>query len=227
MQRIAVIVAFNLSNCGMYSVDLSAQAFFQRLGYEIDYFCPGMPMGTRLHGIGTVTTKDIQHFNELSGYDLVVYWGDFTTNPHFGKADFTRRMMRREVVDTADAAFQLWRNIHMPPIDRTVRVMSVGQNFHTFDGDDPALMASFAAEYEVGFDLICPRDPVSLKNLTTHAPNAAKGNIHQGMDAAFLLHDGLAPAEPATDPYFVTYFGRSELENVERYLPLLRQRLDA
>ena len=43
MKRIAVVLAYNPRNAGMFSVDLAASHFFSNLGISVEFFCAQDP----------------------------------------------------------------------------------------------------------------------------------------------------------------------------------------
>ena len=66
MKSVAVILAKNMSNCGMYSVDLAALHFFQKLNVPYDLFC-AIPPATVC---GELNINFLQTSEQLDDYDV-------------------------------------------------------------------------------------------------------------------------------------------------------------
>lgn len=218
--RTAVVFAFNPQNAGMYSVDLGALHFFSGLGWAVDFFCPTILNDAPTAGYGQMILRTLTDSRDLSGYDNVIYWGDFTTNPQYGLVDFTRKERQFGGVYDARKSFQRWVSCFLPKrlLDGNPRVFSFGQNFQSIWAAEKNINLQNLAPLYEHFDAILPRDSYSVEHLQSYFPRAANGNVRLGMDCAFLVnsHTGADKHQAASRPLRIgTLFGRSQLSNLD------------
>lgn len=222
--RTAVILAYNWANTGMYSVDLSAFRLFESLGLPVDYFVASGASPQGLFKSGQVPIYRISEAASLRPYDNVVYWGDFTTSPHYALDDLHGQLKNHDGPISLVEAFSYWMDIFLMRDKRRAgqRLFSFCQNFQTLG------LTSTRADYGKldklygRFTLIMPRDTVSTGELAKAFPSIPSQAIRQGCDAAFLLPDGMAPASgarPSSDNRKVGLFlHRSRIDNKEALL---------
>lgn len=219
--KTAIVVAHNPQNAGMYSVDLGALHFFSGLGLPVDFFCPTVLNDAPTAGYGQMTLNHLKDSGDLAGYDNVIYWGDFTTNPQYGLYDFTQRAFQHDGLRDINAAFQRWLDCFLPArlLNGPTRVFSFGQNFQTIWSIEKSLDLQVLAPLYNGFEAILPRDSFSVEHLTGYFPQAAQGKVQLGMDCAFLVNPNACPIrtnEGRTEPLRVGMcFGRSKLLNLD------------
>lgn len=188
MRKIAVILAHNIRNAGMYSVDLAAAEnfpsgtdFFSERAYPSGAYLPKSPVH-QYRGAG-----------DLQGYSDVVFWGDFTTSIHYGISDYRRPFRSRATWPTRkllsgrrfDALFEKqwfeeWKSKYLP-FSSEIRFHSVAQNFQIRNDAIDDLMNENIEKYK-SFDTIITRDRVSSKYLE----ELGLSNVTSSCDAAFF-----------------------------------------
>jgi hypothetical protein len=112
MARISVICAFLPSrNTGMYTVDLSAYAYFKSTFPEDDvlFYCLGS-----IDKLGYTKQETHQEYLPLSEHidavwnsDMIVYWGDFLHSKPYWETDLAGWLVRDAVSPSRDAAIEL------------------------------------------------------------------------------------------------------------------------
>ncbi|GHC91783.1 polysaccharide pyruvyl transferase family protein [Novosphingobium pokkalii] len=112
MARIAVICAFLPNrNTGMYTVDLSAYAYFQNAypNDEIAYYALGP-----LEKLGYTPAETHQQYLPLQDHvdavreaDLIVFWGDFLHSKPYWEVDLSKWLVRDGICADHTAAIEL------------------------------------------------------------------------------------------------------------------------
>lgn len=161
----------------------------------------------------------------ISGFDRIVYWGDFQNNPVYGLDEFRNQEVKLGYAKNFGEAFENYKRTNLlhgvpgPP----KRAISVSNSFQTLPlegiADD-----SIPACLERNFRAIYPRDPVSLERLRATYPRAADGNIRQGIDAALLLARRPPPAFWQRAPILTWHFRRSKLAEPEHIIREISRR---
>jgi hypothetical protein len=237
--RVAILIASHSTNMGMYSVDLAAEAFFQELRVQFDFFQFG---ASRRRSYGRLRPIDYRSASQIANYDKVVLWGDFTSLPYYGRTDFTgqvsraeyswlkRFLTRRGIVNHnhKQTAYARWVQLFAEAPAMIEKSYSVGQNFQRLipppDGD-PTEFAE-AKRMLSHYSGICVRDSVSYANLnamkfsTLHSPR-----LDSGMDVAFLLPSASAvprALQKENRPTVGLFFKRSRLSNISKLVYALQ-----
>ena len=218
MKSIAVILAKNTQNCGMYSVDLAALHFFQKIGVPVDLFCAIPPAGLN----GDFNIQFLQRLEQLDSYDVVVYWGDFTTNPMYGMKDFLFQDMHFRGSANTQESWSRWCSIFLPPIiDNNKIYLSIGQNFQAIRSVLDRLSVSNLNERYNRFHHIFVRDSYSHSELIDIFPDMI-GKVSCGMDCAFLVNQVVAGVGERKTDTFCSSFGRSKFSNYSILTDLLK-----
>lgn len=190
MSGILVVTAPNRRNLGMYSVDNAATTFFSRIAADVSY-------GTVLDRYylkapyGTLPVRDLPgYFND---YDMIVYWGDFTTSPWYGYQTYSYILSRRSLISRITGieprrsmAFKKWVK-YFSPSRISKNCHSVGQNFQ-IDHSGPEIESFFrtsgfdAEIHYKAFASILSRDSASQSFLQ----KIRGGSEQQTCDLAFL-----------------------------------------
>lgn len=217
----------------MYSVDLAADAFFRELGVDFDFF--QFAAGTR-STYGRMRPIDYRSPNQLTDYQKVFLWGDFTSLPNYGRNDFTVQVSRAEYgsighfltrrglinKDHKTRAYARWVQLFVDGPAQAKASYSIGQNFQRLvppPAGDPAEFAE-AEGMLSHFTGICVRDSVSYSNVAAMTfPDPDAPRLKSGMDVAFLV-----PTDPAARtlraggnrPTIGLFFKRSRLQHVDR-----------
>lgn len=235
MTTAAVILCLNHTNLGMYSVDLAAQSFFAHFGIEPHFFCAhnpprrgrtrlqrllGVDIGNRTRDrIGRVEKRFLGSFDQLADYDLVCYWGDFTTNPVFLEKSFH---LCESFAETFGGT-ERWRRIFGPEAHHPLKV-SIGQSFQQgsllADPEQRELLRRTIRSMKGVF----PRDRVSSENLRRSEPGPGV-HLDDFLDCAFFLIDGKRSPKVAGARSFGYFFGRSGLEFLVQPLAALEATL--
>ncbi|MBL3556719.1 MULTISPECIES: polysaccharide pyruvyl transferase family protein [Marinobacter] len=222
--KVAVICAYNDSNLGMYSVDLAAREFFSELACEFDLF---VAQTSRVRGArfleflgpkillkkfknyGALRYRLLRNTNQLSDYTHLVYWGDFISNPVYGKHNFSELEVRKAHSVDKRLAFQFWRYLFALSEGKpTPKVLSIGNNLQNSFQELGGELQSIIEGFRANFDLFLPRDPCSVKNMADNLGSGAFAcRLDQGMDCAFLLNTPEASKERTQT--FCYHFGRS------------------
>lgn len=222
--RVAVVCAFHGGNAGMYSVDLAAQQFLRSLNLSHDFIVMQCKNGQPQHSYGGLNFKVFRDPLQLRDYTHILYWGDFINNPTYGKSGFSSQDVSQGNSKSKEEAYEAWLSLMLP--DRRIlesqRVISVSNNFQNIDKtilkeDAPILKERFLNT----FDAIFPRDPLSFQSLSAFAPEAASGNVFQGIDAAYLFdaNSFIGKTLPDEDkPFFSYFFGRSKFSNSDKLI---------
>lgn len=217
LPRIAVVCAANGMNAGMFSVDLAAQAYLSSLPCRFEMF---MAAPTRIdHDFGAGPMRLLSSPEQLAPFDVVLYWGDFLTNPIYARNDFTTMMIDRGICPDRAAAMAHWRRLMLPGdgVRPGQRIAAIGGNFqHDFPTLDLRLMADMEA-LATRFDLILPRDDFSLRNLARFFDFDRLGRVRPGLDPAFLL----PPLRRRPVRGFSFAFARSQLHDPDALVPAL------
>jgi len=243
--QVAVLLAYNPENVGMYSVDLSAFKYFKALGIAADFYVPYFHPKLATHGYGSLKVKPYTNSEQLKDYKTVVFWGDFTTNPQYGLEDFPNHIkclnevksifrpqyiIRKLIIKVLGlhyrASFDEWKNLYLLADQKKDgrKFISIGQNFQSLHVVDKKIDFSTLKEYYQRFDAIYPRDSVSLQELQKYFPEAGAGNLHLGMDTAFLLGEASIPPTRvnSSKKYRVGhFFHRSDFTNTGELLSRL------
>lgn len=204
MRKIAVICAHNVRNSGMYSVDLGARHFFDRLGLAHDLF-----VTQKQSRLGVLRHRLVRSLDELRGYDTIVYWGDFLNNPMWGQADYALRDIKRHGVEGLSQAYKSWQRLYLPDertLPASTRVLALGG---CFIGMEAALADTSVSESLRRFvqrsEAVIVRDPASFGRLS--AATQADSHVRLGFDCASLMRSR-APAQ-WRGPYFAYSFKRA------------------
>lgn len=213
--KIAVVLAHNWANTGMYSVDLSAFRLFESWGVTVDYFVASGGRTNSLFKSGQVPIYRISDAGPLIRYDRVVYWGDFTTSPYYALDDFESQLNSHDGPLSKNEVFRTWLDIFLMRgrnISET-RMFSFAQNFQTLGAvSDRLNLASLGSLYE-RFTSIMPRDSVSTRELRTYFPSLPADIVTQGCDAAFLLPDQFTGPSERKPKQIGLFLGRTKIEN--------------
>lgn len=236
---VAVISCLNHKNLGMYSVDLAADSFFASLGIRPDYYCAhnpprrgklrfkrllGIDIGNKkFDRVGSIRKRFLHSMSQLSRYDLVCYWGDFTTNPVFLERSFPLCEGFSETSGGVDRWMRLFgANAHHP------MKVSIGQNFqHSSLLVEPELTQLLVGSTR-SMRGIFPRDSVSTDNLR-RCDISNEIQIDTFLDCAFFLGvDSRSTGQPCAPKsrHFGTFFGRSGLGVLKNHIGELEQNLD-
>jgi hypothetical protein len=206
----------------MYSVDLAAQQFFRAVGVP---FVLCRSQGDT--SWGELQYHRFREWGELSGFDAVVYWGDWQTHPKYGVEDYPRAEGKYEGNRFTDDAVRRWRSIYQltaaRPEDRRP-MLTVGCSFIGLEEalGDPATREAFST-YVDRSNLIIPRDPSSYEALTRLFPDTGK-IVAGGLDPA-LLAEPPRHAEPLKRSGTFAYCFDRELRFSERQITDLVQKL--
>lgn len=204
LRKIAVICAHNVRNSGMYSVDLGARHFFDKLGLTHDLF-----VTQKRPRLGALRHRLVRSLEELRGYDTIVYWGDFLNNPMWGQADYALRDIKRHGVEDLGQAYENWQRLYLPDestLPASTRVLALGG---CFIGMEAALADASVSESLRRFvqrsEAVVVRDPASFGRLSE--ATQADPHVSLGFDCASLMRSR-APAQ-WRGPYFAYSFGRA------------------
>lgn len=213
--NIAVVLAHNWANTGMYSVDLAAFRLFESLGYTVDYFVASGGRTNSLFKSGQVPIYRISDAGPLMRYDRVVYWGDFTTSPYYAFDDFASQLNSHDGPLSKSEVFNIWLDVFMMRGRKASgpQLFSFAQNFQTLGAVKGKMnLASLAPLYE-RFTSIMPRDSVSTRELRGHFPSLSANVVTQGCDAAFLLPDLLTGASGKNSKQIGVFLERTQIAN--------------
>lgn len=213
--KIAVILASNIANTGMYSVDLAGFRLFESFDQTVDYFMAGAGGAYGVFKYGQLPVHHLSHPEMLRDYDTVVYWGDFTTNPQYGMDDFFLLRERHDGADTRSKAFGVWLDLLMlRRIEKGgMRIFSFGQNFQSLPVAAKRMDLTVIAPLYARFDAFLPRDPVSCDKLAATFPGIAGDRIMAGTDCAFLLDGAVRNARPDGARDIGAFLFRSNIQN--------------
>ena len=188
----------------MYSVDLGARHFFDKLGLAHDLF-----VTQKQSRLGALRHRLVRSLDELRGYDTIVYWGDFLNNPMWGQADYAVRDIKRHGVEDLSQAYENWQRLYLPDpcaLPASTRVLALGG---CFIGMEAALVDASAntslRRFVQRSEAVIVRDPASLGRLS--AATQADPHVSLGFDCASLMRSR-APAQ-WRGPYFAYSFGRA------------------
>jgi hypothetical protein len=232
MSTVTVVTAFNPRNAGMYSVDLAAEQFLQRHGYSTRLIRTQAKRTWLKPRFGRQHFELIRNSKLLFETDILVYWGDFTTNLLYGLNDFARRDLAFGYNKTQTAAFESWAQLFLPErANKSTAVYSIGQNFHSVEKSLKSLSEDarekIEERYRSSFDAILPRDDISFQSLNNLNLGKSGVKISQGLDPALLIdHYALYPElrrvkQSAT---FAYVFGRSDFLQIPELLHELEHR---
>lgn len=218
MATVTIVTAFNPKNAGMYSVDLAAEQFFGSAGHKVRLVRTQWKQRIGRVRFGRQWFRRLRDPAALFETDVLVYWGDFTTNLLYGREDFPRRDMGFGHATSRNQAFSAWQALFLPiRQNEGTKVLSIGQNFHSLEaslGDLPdAQRSEIENRYRTSFDAILPRDDVSFQSLAPLKLDQAGVRVKVGLDPAMLLDYGalfptLADVRPTET--FAHVFGRSD-----------------
>ncbi|MBY0227421.1 MAG: polysaccharide pyruvyl transferase family protein [Hyphomicrobium sp.] len=218
----------------MYSVDLAGYQILRTSANCVDFFAECRP-NVREFKYGCMTLNRYTSQDQLSDYDTIVYWGDFTTSYSYGRREYfnmtattffpysktlikmgaTRSRVQRQVVHR-------WEQLYLPQF-KNKRYYSVGQNFQTMTKPIFDTLCSTKQDKYRQFGYILPRDSVSLNNLNLiFDDRSPRPNLHQICDVAFLM-SGLpkTPPKGLQSKTVGVYFRRSKISNVTELLNAL------
>ena len=232
MTTITVVTAFNPKNAGMYSVDLAAEQFLRSRGYSIRMVRTQEKKTWFKPRFGRQRFEVIRNVKQLFKTDILIYWGDFTTNVLYGLHDFPLRDLAFGYNETQNAAFESWVNLFLPHRqNRNTAVYSIGQNFHSLGHSLNSLSAelqlNLESRYRHSFDAIIPRDDISLLALNELGLKDSGVSISQGLDTAMLIdHHALYPTLKSVKPSdtFAYVFGRSGFHQLPELLHEVEER---
>lgn len=225
--KIAVLLAFNRQNYGMYSVDLAAFRVFESLGFSVDYYVAHYDGEQAMMKYGQIPLMVLPSAARLLEYDTIVYWGDFTTNPRYALDDFFHQRRQFTGQENPNSSFEQWASIFLLAGQELNgrRLFSIGQSFQSIDRiEDRFPLHQLSSLYE-RFDLIAPRDSHSTKDLRNAFPNLGSNRVIQGVDCAYFLPDiaRRSTREKKQFPRKVgTFFFRSKIANVSSLLGSLQ-----
>lgn len=217
--KIAILLAFNTQNYGMYSVDLAAFRVFESLGFTTDYYVAHTDGEQAMMKYGQLPLMVLPNAPRLLEYDVIVYWGDFTTNPQYALDDFYFQRRQFTGQESAQLSFEQWSSIFLLAGQelRGRRLFSIGQSFLAIDRlQDRFPVQQLSALYE-RFELISPRDSQSTKDLLKAFPDLDTSRVAQGVDCAFFLPNAAqrASRENARSSKKVgAFFFRSHITNL-------------
>lgn len=198
----------------MYTVDLSAFRLFESLGLSVDYFAAA---GARagLFKSGQVPIYRISEPEALRAYDNVIYWGDFSTSPHYAVDDLWSQLNSHEGPLARRDAFFYWLDMFLLRQAKRPdqRLFSFCQNFQTLGLSAPRMDFDVLRPLYERFTRIMPRDTASTGQLRTYFPTIPADVIRQGCDAAFLLPDGTASPRTPGSRRVGVFLARTEIEN--------------
>ena len=206
----------------MYSVDLAA---FQTFGNLPD----ARFFSNRPSSLGDYSDEhEVQKFDgigKLADYEHIVFWGDFTTCPHYGLHDYynvyhrqrTRlpSQIRKNTIYKAildRVVFRSWTKKYLPCSTKS-RVYSVGQNFQIINAQVDSVYAKYAQCY-ANFAQIVTRDQVSYGNLKQRV----RCSVECGADVAFLVQDQTRDRAAGKPARVAVFFRRSKISNIESVL---------
>lgn len=224
--NIAVVLAHNWANTGMYSVDLAAFRLFEAWGVTVDYFVASGARTNSLFKSGQVPIYRISDAGPLTQYDRVVYWGDFTTSPYYAIDDFASQLNSHDGPVSKNEVFKIWLDIFlMRGRDLSgQRLFSFAQNFQTLGAvTDKLNLPSLGSLYE-RFTSIMPRDSVSTRELHAHFPSLSAKIVTQGCDAAFLLPDQFSGPAERNPKQIGIFLERTKIDNRQDLLSELTRR---
>lgn len=232
MATITVVTAFNPNNAGMYSVDLAAEQFLRSCGFSTRLVRTQAKKTWFRPRFGRQRFEVIRNVNQLFETDILVYWGDFTTNVLYGSYDFPIRDLAYGYNKTQETAFESWINLFLPDRpNHNTSVYSIGQNFLSLGQSLNSLPAevrsNLESRYRQTFDAIIPRDDISLLSLNDLKLKESGVEISQGLDTAMLLnHYALYPKLKSVKPSntFAYVFGRSGFRHVPELVKEIEQR---
>jgi hypothetical protein len=217
VMKTAVVLAYNSSNTGMYSVDISALQLFSKLEVPVDFL-----VGAGLDSFGwieygNIRLRKIKNPDILAGYDNIVYWGDFTTSPHYGIEDYFKLIRHYDGINSREHIFERWQKIHLlKDIDKgSRRIFSFGQNFQTLSHSAAQLNLASLASYYERFDAIMPRDSHSCDELKANFPTLSPGRLTMGSDCAFLLDHTQRRERSGRTGQICMVLGRSKVANFQ------------
>lgn len=214
---LAIILAANVRNCGMHSVDLAAVDFLTRQGIKFELFCANK---IGCHHFGKASQHKINFLSspkQLKVYSHVIYWGDFTTSPVYGYKNFLnfekRSKKKKYVPEKLNnyLASRKWRKIFLDYAkhNKDKKVISVGQSFQTLQPWSHIHSLEKLAESYRFFHRIIPRDSNSYSILES---GCKLSNLELGMDSAFLLSESNFKS-PNKNNVIAYHFGRSNITN--------------
>ena len=204
----------------MYSVDLSALHFFQKLNVTHDFFC-AIPS---MRKYGDLYLNYLHSPCQLEEYDIIVFWGDFTTNPMYGVNEFVRQDMFLRGSSGTKESFARWASLFLPPdADDGKTYLSIGQNFQSIRSflNWPMPAQELCRRYQ-RFEHIFTRDSYSFDELNDIL-EGMDGRLSLGMDCAFLLNPAVKQPNPRPLVY-CSFFGRTRFQNRPAFDHLLRDR---
>ncbi len=222
--NLAIICAPNRRNGGMLSVDLAAEKFCEALGARATFFRSHHPDMAEYYTYAGQSFTLYSDPAQLTHFDAILFWGDFLGSPMYGLEDFSSLDSLYKVPTPPEETFARWRTLFLlegyaRPAGQ--RVISVSSNFQGIKAAQSLLSSEMAERlaslYTENFDAIFPRDPVSTELLRKFAPNAARGQLETGLDAAFLLPP-LAARRTSIVPTLRYFFGRSGFQGTKRLI---------
>jgi hypothetical protein len=215
--RTAVILAFNSRNAGMYSVDLAAFRLFESLSLPVDYFRVSGRGAMGLVKHGQIPIYDLPDPAVLEHYDAIVFWGDFTTSPSYGREDFYLQINGADGESSRAELYDYWQRVFLLDGQErgARRIFSVGQNFQTLQTDAAGQDISGLARLYEQFDSFMPRDSMSLNALVRTFPGIDRAKLAQGVDCALMLNECSTGPRPAGRSGIIGgFFNRSRIRNV-------------
>ncbi|WP_111641480.1 polysaccharide pyruvyl transferase family protein [Marinimicrobium alkaliphilum] len=236
---IAVILAFNPNNSGMYSVDLAAKQFFDSLDVDYKMYVAqklrrrGARFIERVNPNWTIAPVDhvgklkchyLKSIDQLKEHSHIVYWGDFLNNPDYGRDGYANRDHYMHLSASEEIARKKWLSLFALKGQDVngKKVYSIGNNIQNpLDAEDPYNKQVIDC-WEKHFDVILPRDVKSLEQVERLLGARSKPRLGQGLDCAFLLdHSGLnaenASSAPES-PMFSYFFDRSKLPETRKII---------
>lgn len=229
MTKILVILATNRQNLGMYSVDRAAVSFFRSLDVTAS-FQAVLDHRYLKKRYGKLPVLDFA--GSFETYDVVVYWGDFTTSPWYGYHSFNSVLSRRNRVCrmtgkkiSRKRGFQSWERL-FSPVHVPKPCYSIGQNFQISltNPQEEKFFHTMGFDCEShfkGFSSMLSRDSVSQAFL-----NEARGSREAFLcDLAFHGHRPATPKDRSVRKVGIL-LGRSKLHTAKTLEMLLRKKFE-
>jgi hypothetical protein len=221
--KTAVILATNVCNAGMFSVDLAAKQFFS-CSHDVTFLVAHPERRRNRLFYGNIFPKRYASARQLQEFSRIVFWGDFLLNPMYGVADFSELDLHYGLSKTPKDAFRRWQELFLLKgfAKRSEqKIISFGGNFmNPQSGFHERFTADYYRAELSKFDAIFARDPVSTKSVGDFA---SPGCVFDGVDAAFLLKSPRTRSQ-CKSGYFVYFFHRSSIPNIESVVNQIEQK---
>lgn len=178
----------------MHSVDQAALDFFKESKFTLTFFRLQTAKRAETTYVGQQAFQLLRHRETLETFDCVIYWGDFICNPAYGAFDFIKWDFKHGLSQNCHESYDKWlelclgkgRHTHTP------KTISFGNSFLTLQQALNRLPSHLQDEiqnlYTDNFDIIIPRDPVSVDLLRSFVPHQCR--VEVGLDPAFFLDLG-------------------------------------